>query len=61
VTAVFLGVVLSVLYFINGRVLSRISGTNPWASRIPLARRMNTGIAICGIALVVLGLLVPQI
>jgi energy-converting hydrogenase Eha subunit E len=59
VTALFIGIVMVVIYVLNRRVIARSSIAR--GSTYPMVRRMNTGIALCGVALIVVGLIFPKI
>jgi hypothetical protein len=56
-TLILAGVLILVLYFCNDYVLGRPPMTTRGATSLPLARRLNNGLAIFGVAAILLGLL----
>jgi hypothetical protein len=59
VTLVAVGVLLLVIFFLNKRFMRRPSIRH--APTFPMVQRMNTGIAVSGAALILLGLFFPKI
>ena len=60
-TVIAVGFLLLVIHVANRYLLGRPPMTTSGVAMLPLARRLNLGIALSGIALVVLGLLFPGI
>ena len=55
------GVLALVLFFCNNYVLAQAPMTTRSAEMLPLLRRLNIGLAICGVGCIVVGLLFPEI
>ena len=60
-TLLFVGVLALAFFLGNRYVFGRPPMTTRGAEMLPLARRHNIGLAILGVALILLGLLFPQI
>jgi hypothetical protein len=61
-TLIIAGVVLVLAYLANRQVLAYpFSTENPATRYLPLARRINTVVGVCGVVLVVMGLIFPSI
>lgn len=61
-TLIIAGVVLVLAHLGNRRVLAYpFSTKNPATRYLPLAQRLNAVIGVCGVVLVVMGLIFPTI
>jgi len=52
-----IGVLELIFFFANRYIFGRPPFTTRGAARLPLARRLNVGLAVSGVALIVIGLL----
>lgn len=60
-TFVAFGIVFLVIFLTNQYLFARPPFTTRAAANLPTVRRMNAAVGVCGVLLIVLGLLFPSI